>query len=88
MTIKGFDKWLTTPPDNVINTDTQEKEKNPRQNNQYEPKQDFAVIDFTTSYLWLSNTYKKIVLWTFFTEKLKTPQITIKEVYDEDNFIK
>lgn len=74
-------------PDVVINTDTQKEEKNPRKNNQYEPKQDFAVIDFKTSYLWLSNTYRKIVLWTFFTEKLKTYQISIKEVYDEDNFI-
>lgn len=74
-------------PDKVINTDTLQPETNPRSGNQYEPKDDFAVVDFTTGYLWISNTHRKNFLWTFFTDKLHTPLVSIKEVYDEENFI-
>lgn len=74
-------------PEHVVNIETLEKENNPRTENLYEPKQTFAFIDFNTGYIWLSNTHKKIVMWVFFTEKFKTPQVSIREVYDEQKFL-
>jgi hypothetical protein len=73
-------------PDNVINTDTLEPESNPRQSNQYEPKQDFALIDLKISILWLSNANRKPLIHDIL-EELHS-EVTIKSVYNEDEFIK
>lgn len=75
-------------PENVININTNLPETNPRRADQYEPKQDFAVVDFNTGYVWVSSTHRKIVLWTFFFEKLRGYEVVLKEVFDKDNFIK
>lgn len=74
-------------PDNVINTDTHQAEDNPRNNNQYEPKQEFALIDFTKSILWLSNSKRKTFFTDILKEKLETTNIIIKNVYSEEDFI-
>lgn len=74
-------------PDNVRNIKTFETEKNPRSEEQYEERQDYAIIDFNTGYLWISNIYRKIVLWTIFQEKFINQPVSIKEVYDEKEFI-
>lgn len=73
---------------NVFNFDTQEEEEpNPRQKNQVEPRQTFAVIDFNTSFLWISNSKKRTALIELFKDSFKTASIVIKEIYDEKQFI-
>jgi len=47
---------------NVFNVKTREQEPNPRQLDQAEPKEFFALLDFSNSYLWLSNTQKKTMI--------------------------
>lgn len=74
-------------PDNVINTETHQPKENPRQPNEYEPKQEFALFDFNNSSLWISNTQRK----TFFIDLLKeifdTDNVILKNVYNETEFI-
>lgn len=72
---------------NVFNFDTQEEEPNPRSKNQVEPRQTFAVIDFRTSFVWISNSKKRTALIDLFKERFKTSSIVIKEIYDEQQFI-
>lgn len=72
---------------NVFNFNTQEEEPNPRQKNQVEPRQTFAVIDFQTSFLWISNSKKRTALIDLFRVHFKTAAIVVKEVYDEKQFI-
>ncbi len=74
-------------PQEVIHAETFEKSPNPRSKDFVEPKQDFAIIDFSTGYLWISNIYRKILLWTYFVEIFKTTSITIKEAINESDFI-
>lgn len=72
---------------NVFNFDTLEEEPNPRQKNQVEPRQTFAIIDFKTSFLWISNSKKRTALIDLFKVYFKTSSIVIKEIYDEGQFI-
>lgn len=72
---------------NVYNFDTHEEEPNPRQKNQVEPRQTFVIIDFKTSFLWISNSKKRTALIDLFKEYFKTSSIVIKEIYDEKQFI-
>lgn len=72
---------------NVYNKAKQELEPNPRDSDQIEPKEYFAVLDLTSSYLWLSNTKKKSLLIDFFQKLFKNKKIVLKDVYDEDKFI-
>lgn len=74
-------------PEAVINTDTLEPEENPRKKNQYEPKPNFALIDFRTGILWLNNTKKKNTLLQFLKEELDEKNIIIKDVFNEAEFI-
>lgn len=74
--------------ENVINKKTYQSEANPRKEYQYEPKQEFALIDFSTSTLWLSNTNKKVVFTEILKQQLKTKDIIVKNVYDEEEFVK
>src|SRR5690554_5700408 len=39
---------------NVYNQDTKELEPNPREGNQIEPTEYFAVVDLKSSYIWIS----------------------------------
>ncbi len=72
---------------NVYNKTKQEFEPNPRDSDQIEPKEYFAVFDLTSSYLWLSNTKKKSLLLDYFQKMFKNKKIVLKDVYDEDKFI-
>lgn len=74
-------------PDNVRNTETHQSEENPRQSNQYEPKQEFGLIDFNNSILWLSNSKRKNFFIDILKEKLETQNVIIKNVYSEEDFI-
>ena len=74
-------------PENVRNTETHKAEENPRQTNQYEPKQEFGLIDFDNSMLWLSNTKRKGFFIDLFKEKFKTQNVIIKNVYSEEEFL-
>ncbi|MBN1969082.1 MAG: hypothetical protein JXR48_00750 [Candidatus Delongbacteria bacterium] len=75
-------------PEEVVNTDTGEKENNPRQSNQYEPEQCFALLDFNNSIMWLSNGSKKSVILSFLNENFNESTIVIKDIYDEEEFLK
>lgn len=72
---------------NVLNLKTSEEEPNPRQLDQAELKDFFGVLDFSNSYLWLSNMQKKAIIIDYFKNALKTQQIVLKDVYDEAKFI-
>jgi|SRR5690554_464757 len=72
---------------NVYNKTKQEFEPNPRDTDQIEPKDYFAVFDLKTSYLWLSNTKKKSVILNFFQQKFENRKIIFKDVYEEQKFI-
>lgn len=74
-------------PEEVINTDTLTPEENPRSVTQYEPKQDFAFIDFRTGILWINNSKKKTILIEFLKDELDEKKITVKDVYSEEDFI-
>lgn len=71
----------------VYNFDTQVEEPNPRQKNQVEPRQTFALIDFRTSFVWISNSKKRTALIELFKDYFKTSSIVVKEIYDEKQFI-
>ncbi len=73
---------------NVYNKSKQEFEPNPRETDQIEPKEHFSVIDFSNGFLWLSNSKKKSLLLDFFHKIFKNKRVYLKDVYDEDKFIK
>lgn len=72
---------------NVYNQDTKELEPNPREGNQIEPTEYFAVVDLKSSYIWISNSKKKSLLLDFFQDKFGNNKIVLKDVYDEEMFI-
>ncbi|WP_410879491.1 hypothetical protein [Myroides sp. DW712] len=72
---------------NVYNKTKQELEPNPRESDQIEPKDYFAIFDLKTSYLWLSNTKKKSVILDYFQKKFGNKKIVFKDVYEEQKFI-
>jgi hypothetical protein len=78
---------MTTGALNRFNTNRTVK-INPRKTNQYEPKQSFAIIDFLTGSLWLSSERMKSFVWTFLIEKTSSPNLAIKELFSEAEFIK
>lgn len=71
----------------VFNFDTKEEEPNPRHRNQVEPRETYAIIDFRTSFLWISNSKKRTALIDLFKDYLKDSSIVMKEIYDEREFI-
>lgn len=71
----------------VFNVETKEEETNPRQKNQIEPKESFALIDFSTSFLWISNSKKKQIVLNFLQEHFKKSNFVAKEIYDEERFM-
>lgn len=71
----------------VVNTETNKLEPNPRQPNQIEPKDYFAIIDFSTSFLWVSNSKKRGMVIDYLRNKFKKSKIVVKDVYDQDEFI-
>jgi len=72
---------------NVFNVKTYEQEPNPRQADQAEPKDFFCILDFSNSYLWLSNTQKKTMITDYFKNTFQTAQVVLKDVYDEAKFV-
>lgn len=70
----------------VYNTKTKEEEKNPRKKNQIEPKENFALIDFSNSFLWISNSKKRGIILNFLKENFKKSNFVAKEIYDEKLF--
>jgi hypothetical protein len=74
-------------PDNVINVNTHLPEVNPRNSDQYEPKQHFALLDCTTGYLWLSNSRKQTLIIDFLKRNLNEPKVYAKSVYNEESFL-
>lgn len=72
---------------NVFNKSKKEFEPNPRDSDQIEPKEYFAVLDLSKSYLWLSNTKKKSLLLNYFQRYFKNKKVLFKDVYDEKEFI-
>jgi len=71
----------------VYDQETHSLEENPRNINQIEPKEYFAIIDFQTSFLWLNNTKKKSLLMSFLQSHFKNKLIVLKDIYDEQDFI-
>jgi hypothetical protein len=67
---------------------THSLEDNPRNKNQIEPKEYFALIDFRTSFIWLNNTSKKNILLRFLKRFFKNKNLVLKDIYDEDDFMK
>jgi hypothetical protein len=72
---------------NVFNKSKQKFEPNPRDSDQIEPKEYFAVLDLSKSYLWLSNTKKKSILLNYFQSHFKKKKVLFKDVYEEKEFI-
>lgn len=73
---------------NVINIETNQVEPNPRQSNQIEPKEYFAIIDFETCFLWISSSKKRKLLVDFLQKKFTKSQVIVKDVFDQEEFIK
>lgn len=71
----------------VFNKDKNSFEPNPRTTNQIEPKESFALIDFDTCFLWLSNSKKRKFIIDYIRSKFENCQFTIKNVFDEKAFI-
>ncbi|WP_367913914.1 hypothetical protein [Leadbetterella sp. DM7] len=65
----------------VYNKDTEEFEPNPREKNQIEPRDYFAIFDLNSSYVWLSNTKKKNTLLGYFRKLFNGHQLVLKDVY-------
>jgi hypothetical protein len=72
----------------AINIETKKFIPNPRQPNQIEPKECFAIIDFETGFLWISNGKKRGILIDFFQRKFGNSKIVVKDVFDQEEFIK
>lgn len=73
---------------NVIDVETNQTLPNPRQPNQAEPKETFGLIDFTTGFLWLSNSRKRNAILDFFKTRFeRNTKLVSKDIYDEQNFI-
>jgi hypothetical protein len=73
---------------NVFDVETKTTLPNPRQPNQAEPRETFGLIDFTTGFLWLSNSRKRNSLLDFFRTKFDSKsKLVSKDVYDEQKFI-
>jgi len=72
----------------VFNFETHTEEENPRQKSQIEPRHFFAIIDFDTSYLWISNSKKRNGLIELLKSYFKDSTLNAKDIYDEEEFIK
>lgn len=84
----GFSDGSSMPRNpNVYNFSKQELEENPRDKDQVEPKEYFAIIDFKTSFLWLNNTKKKNLLISHLRSYFRNGHLNIKDIYDEQDFI-
>jgi hypothetical protein len=71
----------------VYDQESHTLEDNPRNKNQIEPKDYFALIDFETSFLWLNNTKKKSLLLSILQSYFTSKKIVLKDIYDEQDFI-
>ncbi|MEX0720297.1 MAG: hypothetical protein WD059_06490 [Balneolaceae bacterium] len=71
----------------VINVKTTKIEPNPRNLNQIEPTEFYVLIDFDSSFLWISNGNKKNLVLNFFSKKFKNSKFIIKDVYDQELFL-
>lgn len=72
----------------VFNFKTHAEEENPRQKTQIEPRNFFAIIDFATSYLWISNSKKRNGLVDLLRSYFKGSVLIAKDIYNEEEFIK
>lgn len=72
---------------NYVHQVTQKTRKNPRTADEYEPKQDFIVIDFKRSSAWLCHVSRRNLLKQFL-RSFGFEKIGITEVYNEAEFIK
>lgn len=90
LTISFSDGSSIPRPDYIYENehDKIEKKENPRKNNQIEPKNHFCLIDFKNAFLWLSNSRKKSLISENLNEKCKPNILTLKDVYDKEEFIK
>jgi hypothetical protein len=71
----------------VYDVITKESTPNPRQSNQVEQKETFGLIDFNTSFLWLSNSKKRQSFIDFLRPSFMNKGIVSKDIYDEEKFI-
>jgi hypothetical protein len=72
---------------NVYNNELSKEEPNPRQPNQIETKEHFALIDFDTCLFWINNYKKQSILIDYIKSKFKNSIIVAKDVYDQEQFI-
>lgn len=82
------DGSIGSRPPKVYNMVKDEQEDNPRDKNQVEPKETFAIIDFNTSYMWISNSRKRNALISLIKSYFKTATVVSKDIYDENEFLK
>lgn len=84
----GFSDGSAMPRNPVVyNKTKQDFEPNPREIDQIEPRDYFAVFDLDSSYLWLSNTKKKSTILNYFQKKFGNQTIVLKDVYEEKKFL-
>ena len=72
---------------NVFNISTNSMEPNPRKKNQIEPKEYFAMIDFKTGFLWISNNNKRNLIKNLIQKEMINSEIVIKNIFNEQDFI-
>jgi hypothetical protein len=73
----------------VVNVFTHDRIPNPRSSEEVEPKEIFALIDFKTSYLWISYSQKKSVILDFLEKQLGDgSELVSQDVFNEESFIK
>ncbi len=70
----------------LVNQNTQKQRENPRTGEEYEPKQDFILVDFKRSSLWLCNSNRK-GLFIDFLNSFDIQHANVIEVYNEKAFV-
>ena len=88
LTIKILDGTSIPRNPKVYNTSKHSLQDNPRQRDQIEPKEYFAIIDFNTSILWMSSINKKKLVKKFFKKEFFKKELLFKDIYNEKEFIK
>ena len=73
--------------DKVYNVVTLEERDNPRKDDEIEAKVSYALIDTKSSLLWISNYKKKSILLDFLMKNFNTPEVELKNIYNEKEFV-